>query len=64
MLWGRPGGAVVKFARSASAARGLPVRIPGAVILIKQYLDLKVEITLQFLVYFFPSQYENLIHKK
>ena len=28
--WGRPGGAVVKFARSASAARGSLVRIPGA----------------------------------
>ena len=27
---GRPGGAVVKFARSALAARGSPVRIPGA----------------------------------
>ena len=25
----RPGGAVVKFARSTSAAQGLPVRIPG-----------------------------------
>ena len=29
-LWGgRPGGAVVKFAHSAWAARGLLVRIPG-----------------------------------
>ena len=27
---GRPGGTVVKCARSASAAQGLPVRIPGA----------------------------------
>ena len=27
---GRPGGAVVKCARSASVARGLPVQIPGA----------------------------------
>ena len=28
--WGRPGGIVVKCARSASAARGSLVRIPGA----------------------------------
>ena len=28
--WGRPGGAAVKFACSASAARGSPVQIPGA----------------------------------
>ena len=28
--WGRPGGAAVKCARSASGARGSPVRIPGA----------------------------------
>ena len=28
--WGWPGGAAVKFAHSASAAQGLPVRIPGA----------------------------------
>ena len=28
--WGRPGGAPVKFARSALAARGSPVRILGA----------------------------------
>ena len=27
---GRPGGAAVKCARSASVAQGLPVRIPGA----------------------------------
>ena len=27
---GQPSGAVVKCARSASVARGLPVRIPGA----------------------------------
>ena len=27
---GRPGGSVAKFARSASAAGGLPVQIPGA----------------------------------
>ena len=26
---GQPGGTVVKFARSASVAQGLPVRIPG-----------------------------------
>ena len=30
MLWGQLGGAAVKFARSASVARGLPVRILGA----------------------------------
>ena len=29
ICWGRPGGAVVKFARSALAARGPLVRIPG-----------------------------------
>ena len=29
-LGGRPSGSAVKFTRSASAARGLPVRIPGA----------------------------------
>ena len=28
--WGWPGGTVVKCARSASAAQGLPVEIPGA----------------------------------
>ena len=28
--WGQPGGAVVKFARSTSAAQGLRVWIPGA----------------------------------
>ena len=27
---GQPGGAAVKFTQSASAARGLPVRFPGA----------------------------------
>ena len=30
MSWGRPGGAEVKFTRSASVARGSPVLIPGA----------------------------------
>ena len=29
MIGGRPGGAAVKFARSASAAWGSPVQIPG-----------------------------------
>lgn len=29
-LWGQPGGAVVKILRSASAARGLCIWIPGA----------------------------------
>ena len=28
--WGRPGGAALKFARSASVAQGSPVWIPGA----------------------------------
>ena len=28
--WGRPGGTAVMCTRSASAARGSPVRIPGA----------------------------------
>ena len=30
MLEGRPGGAAVRVARSALAARGSPVRMPGA----------------------------------
>ena len=30
IYWGRPGGAVVKCAHSALAARALPVQIPGA----------------------------------
>ena len=29
VIWGRPGGIVVKFTRSASVARGSRVRIPG-----------------------------------
>ena len=29
-MWGWPGGAAVKFARSTSAAPGSAVRIPGA----------------------------------
>ena len=29
MFWGQPGGAVVKFARSASEARRSPVQISG-----------------------------------
>ena len=29
-VWGRPGGAAVKFAHSASVAWGSPVWIPGA----------------------------------
>ena len=28
--WGRPGGAAVKFARSALVAQGLQLQIPGA----------------------------------